>query len=241
MNKVVKGILIAVLACAAIYFVPRIVLSTLISNFPERKTVVFLDDHSLKDEKTYKVEKENIVVHIPTYYNNCQEVKELSSFVCDAHVKNKQLLVIYRPFDDVADKIMPGYSKEYRQALAKFENSSLPFPLSITHKTPDDLFEVMKVVYSADKNDFNFWNLSESLYLHHLLTAREEAEKESMIIHALYERDNIRAIVAEDSTSPGTYAVLIVPDSSTGNIYAMVIKTSDMDDITKLLNTYEFK
>ena len=225
MNKVVKGILIAVLACAAIYFVPRIV----------------LDDHSLKDEKTYKVEKENVVVHIPTYYNNCQEVKELSSFVCDAHTKNKQLLIIYRPFNEVADKIMPGYSQAYKKVLAEFESSSLPFPISLTYQTPDDLYDAMKMVYAADKSDYNFWNFSESLYLHYALAIREEVEKESMIIHALYERDNIRAIVAEDPTSPGTYAVLIVPDSSTGNIYAMVIKTSDMDDITKLLNTYEFK
>jgi len=242
MNKVIKKLIIAFFVCVALFFIPRIILQQQISAFPDREPVRQITDYSLKDAETYKVEKGNVIVHIPTYYNNCQDVKELSSYICDAHIKNKQLMVVYRPFSDVADKIIPGNSEQYREALEQYENYELPFPVSLVHEPPSNIYDAVKETYLADKNDYNFWNLRESIYLHYLLSTREECEKTGFGYHSIYKRDDICAFVVEDPQNPGSYAVMILPEyTSIKNLYIMMIQTSDTDDITKILNTYEFK
>lgn len=244
MNKWMKGIIItlaAVVACAGLYLTTCFVLWNLLSEMPSGHSVPLITDYSLTDEKTYKIEKGSIEISIPTYYTSCQEVKEVSSYVCDAHLKNKQLLIIYAPFNQVADKIMPGFSQTYDETMAEFKNENLPFPLSLTHTFPDDLFGVMKEVYQLDKSNYNFWNLNDALYLYYCYGAKIGIEQEGLHIHSMYERGNVRAITIEDPEEPGTYVVMIFPNSGTGNMYAMIIQTSDTNDITKLLNTYEFK
>ncbi|MBQ8527308.1 MAG: hypothetical protein IJ429_02425 [Lachnospiraceae bacterium] len=242
MKNWIKGIIFAILACAAVYLIPCFVLWNRFLDLPNTQSVPLITDYSLKDEKTYKLEKTNLEVSVPTYYTRCQEIKEFSAYVCDSREKNKQLLIIYQPFNQVADKIMPGFSETYDDLMDNFYDAELPFPISLTHEFPNDIFEGMKEIYTKDKNDYNFWDPNESLYLYHCLTARIEAEKKaSVTVHSMYERDNVRAIVATNKNEPGTYVALIIPNSNTGNIYAIIIQTSDPNDITKILNTYEFK
>ena len=51
----------------------------------------------------------------------------------------------------------------------------------------------------------------------------------------IYERDDIRAFVMKSKQEPDVYVVGIMPDGDEKNMYAFIIKTNDIDDITKIL------
>ncbi|MBQ8198091.1 MAG: hypothetical protein IJZ76_01525 [Lachnospiraceae bacterium] len=238
MKTFLKVIAIVLAVAAAIFFIPRFILQNGIKNMPDAKPAVDISDLSLQEESTYEYEQGDVIVQLPTYYK-IREVRELSSIVCEAHTKNKELILIYEPFEQVADKIMPGFSDEYKKLMAEYEAAKPPFPLNTLVEEEYDLFNVIWGIYSADKNDYNFWNLTDTMMLGYRLTARMEADKTGMSFNYFYQRDDICAMVCEDPDAPGTYVVLVFQRGHYDNVFAFILKTNDVDDITKLLNGYK--
>ena len=232
----ITAIILASIATA--YFIVLFSLQSGIRNMPDTKRAVDITDLSLQEESTYKYEKGDIIIQLPTYYK-IREIKDLSGIVCDAHTKNKELIVIYEPFEQVAEKIMPGFSNEYQQMLNEYEAAKPPFPLNVMYEEEYDLFNIIWGIYSADKSDYKFWNIPDTMMLGYRLSARQQADKSGMTFSYFYQREDICAMVCEDAQTPGTYVVLIFQRGHYDNVFAFILQTNDVNDITKLLNGYE--
>lgn len=239
MKKFLKVLVTVLLVIAAVYFIPRIVMWSRISTLPVTASAEYITDFTLADENTYEISEGNITMQIPTYYASTK-VNDYSMIVCDGGLKNRQLVIIYQPFAPVANQIMPGYADKFNEATDKFEESKPGYPWTLLFDVPTDIFEAIRNMYLADKSDYNFWSLTDALELEYYLKLRQDAFDLNLNIHGIYERDDIRAIIAEDPESPGTYVAMIIPENNPKNSYAFVIQTSDTDDIIKLLNTFEF-
>lgn len=238
MKKVLKGIAIALLVIAALFFVPRIVMWYRITNLPATPSAKNITDFSLADEDTYEISEGNVTVQIPTYYASTN-MRDYSMVMCDGHLKNRRLIIIYQPFSSVADQIVPGYSQKFNESLRKYEEEKPKYPWTLLFDVPEDVFDAITCVFLASKDDYNFWDFTGAIELEYYLRLRQDVIDENLAIDAIYERDNIRAIIAEDPNSAGTYVAMIIPKNNAENTHAFVIETPDPDDVIKLLNTYE--
>nr|MBQ8253414.1 hypothetical protein [Lachnospiraceae bacterium] len=238
MKTFLKVTVIVLIGIAAVFFIPRFAVQYGIQNMPDTKPAIDITDLSMQEESTFEYEQGDVIVQLPTYYK-IMEAKDLSSIVCSAPSENKELILVYKPFEQVAEKVMPGFSQEYNQLLAEYEAAKPPFPLNTMYKEEYDLFNVIRSVYFADKKDCNFWNFTEMMMLGYRLSARMEADKTGVSFKYFYERDDICAMVCEDSQAPGTYVTLIFQKGYYDNLFAFILKTDDINDITKLLNGYE--
>lgn len=239
MKNFLKVLGIVILVAAGIYFIPRLLLMNNISNMDAGTLCPDITDTSLAFDSSYEIAEGNISVKVPTYYVNTK-VNDYSSVYCVAQQQNKEIILVYYPFFPVADTLLEGSSKEFYDMFDSFENATPKFPLNLLYEMPDDVFGVIRNVCLADKNDFNFWNLKESYTLYFNLWLRDYADDEEFEYAGIYERDDIRAFVMKSKQEPDVYVVGIMPDGDEKNMYAFIIKTNDIDDITKILNTYEY-
>lgn len=238
MKNILKVVGIVLLGIAAAYLIPCIVMWNQIKQTPDVTPAKYLTDYTLVDEKTYEISEGDITMRIPTYYASTN-VRDYYSVVCDGHLKNRNLLIIYKPLGPVMEKIMPGSGQEYIKRIQEFNNTKPGYPVSLFYDVPDDIFEAVKRVYLADKSDFNFWNPISAFELKYYLDARAKLDERGKFT-AIYERDDVRAVVAEYPDEPGSYVVLVIPRKNPNNIYGFILETPDMDDVTKLLNNFEF-
>ncbi len=239
MKKFLKVFGIVIIIAAGIYFIPRLILMAGISKMEAGPLCPDITDTSLTFDSSYEISEGNITVEVPTYFASTK-VNDYSSVYCMAQQQNKELILVYYPFFPVADTLLPGSSKDFYNMFDQFEEATPGYPVNLFYDMPDDVFGVIRNVCLADKNDFNFWNLKESFTLYFNLWLREHAVDEDFEYAGIYEHEDIRAFVVGSKQDPGLYVVGIMPDGDEENMYAFIIQTNDIDDITKLLNTYEF-
>ncbi len=239
MKKFLKVLGIVIVIVAGIYFIPRLVLMSAISKMDDGPLCPNITDTSLTFDSSYEIAEGNISVKVPTYYVNTK-VNDYSSVYCMAQQQNKELILVYYPFFPVADTLLEGASKDFYNMFDTFEEATPEFPLNLLYDMPDDVFGVIRNVCLADKKDFNFWNLKDSFTLCFNLWLRDSTLDEDFQYVGIYEREDIRAFVMGSKQEPDVYVVGIMPDGDEKNMYAFIIKTNDIDDITKILNTYEY-
>ena len=241
MNKFVKALLITLAVIACIVLIPPMILKSRIDGLADTKKAENITDTSLAFESTYEIKEGDITMQVPTYYASTK-LSKFSAVMCASQQQQKELMIIYYPFGPVADTIMPGYSDQLDRMFDEYENAKPGPPWNMFVEVPEDVFEVMREVCLADKNTFDFWNFKHSLSLYYYLAARQHvAETQSdFSFSGIYERDDIRAVSVQDLTNKDTYVVMIFPKNDPETIYAFVISTKDMDDITKLLNTFDY-
>jgi len=241
MNKFLKALLITLAVIACVVFIPPMVLKSRIDSLDNSKKAQNITDTSLSFESTYEIKEGDITVQVPTYYASTK-LSDYSSVMCISQQEQKELMMIYYPFGPVADTIMPGYSDQLDKMFDEYEEAKPGPPWNTFVEVPEDVFEAMREVYLADKNTFDFWNFKHSLSLYYYLDARQriESAQSDFEFYGIYERDAIRAIVLKSTSEKNTYISMIFPKNDPEDIFAFIIMTNDADDITKLLNTYEF-
>ena len=239
MNKIVKGILSALIIIAGIVFVPPMVLKSQIDSIEDTPKAENITDLSLSFDDTYEIAEGDIKVQVPTYYASTK-LNQFSAVMCVSQ-DHKELMVVYYPFGPVADTIIPGYSKQLDKLFAQYEESQPEYPWTLFVEEHEDIFDAMSDILLADKNSFDFFNFKHNLSLLTYLKARERIEESQYDYRfcGVYERDDVRAVIIEDLNNKGTYIAMIFPKYEPEDIYAFVISTNDMDDVTKILNTYE--
>lgn len=239
MNKIVKGILITLVVIACIIFIPSLILKSQINNVTDTPKAENITDLSLTFDSTYEIAEGDIKVQVPTSFASTK-LNQFSAVMCVSQ-DQKELMVVYYPFGPVADTIIPGYSKQLDKLFAQYEESEPEYPWTLIVDKHDDLFDTMSDILLADKDSYDFWNFKHNLNLLFYLKARERMEESQYDYRfcGVYERDDVRAVAIEDLNNKGTYIVMIFPEYEPEDLYAFVIKTNDMDDVTKILNTYE--
>ncbi len=242
MKKLLKVLGITLLAVVAI-IVSYIVLcgsvANEISKLPNTTPAQFVTDFTLLEENSYEISEGDISMRIPTRYATTN-LRDYYLIAGESKEKDT-ILIYYKSMRYVCDTLgMQQDFADYMEAINYFEENKPGYPVNLIFDVPEDLFEIYKKVGTADKHNYKFWNLASALETSYYLSARQEMEHLGLNIHAIYERDDVRAIVATTPEVDDYYVVMLLPKTNAENIYLFGAQTSDLDEIIKMLNTFEY-
>ena len=242
MKKFLKtlGIIAIVLVCiAGVYLFACGSLISEISTTPVSAPAQFVTDFTLLEEDSYEVSAGDISMRIPTHYVTTN-VKDYYIIAGESKTTKGALAIYYKPVNHVAQKLnLNAEFKEYTDALALLEEHKPGYPANLLFDVPEDMFQLLKKVATANKNNVQFWNLASALETSYYLDVRQNLNDAGFDIHAIYERDNVRAVVF-DSPELDVHMVMLIPKYDPENFYFFGVETSDLNEIIKMLNTFEY-
>lgn len=243
MKKFLKvlGIIGIVFVCiAGLYLFACGSLLSEISDTPDSAPAQFVTDFTLLEEDSYEISEGDISMRIPTHYATTN-VRDYYMIAGESRSTKGTLAIYYKPVNHVAKKLhLDAEFKEYTDALALMEEHKPGYPANLLFDVPEDLFQLLKKVATANKNNYQFWNLASALETSYYLDAREELIQTGINIHAIYERDNVRAAVFNSPELDNLYMVMLIPKYDPKNFYLFGVETSDLNEIIKMLNTFEY-
>lgn len=243
MKKFLKtlGIIAIVLVCiAGVYLFACGSLISEISTTPVSAPAQFVTDFTLLEEDSYEVSAGDISMRIPTHYVTTN-VKDYYIIAGESKTTKGALVIYYKPVNHVAQKLnLNAEFKEYTDALALMEEKKPGYPANLLFDVPDDFFELAKKIATANKNNIQFWNLASALETSYYLDARQRLTDTGIDINAIYERDNVRAAVFNSPELDDYYMVMLIPKYNPENFYLFGVETSDLNEIIKMLNTFEY-
>lgn len=244
MKKFLKvlGILVLVLiGIVALYIVACGCVASGISDHPQTTPAQYITDFSLLEENSYEISEGDISMKIPTKYATTN-LREYSMILGESSSPKCSILISYKPLQHVAGKLgMENESKEYLDAINSFEETKPGYPLNLFFDIPDDIFELYKKISTADKNNFEFWNLASALETSYYLGTRQSLKDKGLNFYAIYERDDVRAVICNNLEIDNRYLVMLYKKNLSNDIYLLEVETSDLDEVIKMLNTFEFK
>ncbi len=244
MKKFLKvlGILALILiGIAALYIVACGNVVSTISDYPQPTPAQYITDFTLLEENSYEISEGDISMKIPTSYVTTN-LRDYYMIAGEATSTKRTLTIFYKPMQHVAGKLgVENEFKEYYNALNYIEENKPGYPTNLFFDIPDDIFETSKKVATADKNNFKFWNLASALVTAYYLGAREALIDGGINIFAIYERDNVRAVVFNNSELEDYYIVMLFRKNINKDTYLFGVQTSDLDEVIKMLKTFEYK
>ena len=209
-----------------------------ISDYPQTTPAQYITDFTLLEENSYEISEGDISMKIPTSYVTTN-LRDYYLILGESKSTKRTLGIFYKPLQNVSSKMgIENEYKKYSDIMTSIEEDKPGYPINLFFDIPDDIFEVCKKVSTTDKNNFKFWNLASALETAYYLGTREMLMDKGFNICAIYERDNVRAIVMNIENQ---YAVMLFRKNSANDTYFFVVETTDFDEIIKMLNTFEYK
>lgn len=244
MKKCLKvlGILGIILAgIVALYILACGNAISVISKAPETVPAQFVTDFTLLEEKSYEISEGDISMRIPTYYVTTN-LRDYYTIAGESKSPKRSLALFYKPFRQISDKYNTSQDDytAYLDALKQFEENKPGYPMNLLFDVPEDIFELYKKIATVNKHNYKFWNIATVLETAYYLDARQIITSKGLELHAIYERDNVRAIIYKSPDLNDYFTVMLFPKYNPENLYLFGVETPELDEVIKMLNTFEY-
>lgn len=239
--KTVGILALVLIGIIALYIVACGSVVAEISAFPQTSPAQYITDFTLLEEKSYEISEGDISMKIPTSYATTN-LRDYYMIFGESKSTKSTICVYYKPLQHVAGKLgLENEFKEYLDAIKLLEEDKPDYPINLFFDIPDDIFELYKKVSTADKNNFKFWNLASALETSYYLGTRQTLQDNGINIFAIYERDNVRATIFNNSELENYYIVMLHKNNLANDTYLFAVETTELDEIIKILNSFEYK